>query len=493
MGVFPPNIINMKQVSVIVIGAGMSGLTAAALMAQKGKEVLVLEKNWLPGGCTSSYPRKHYIFESGATTLVGLDEDMPLQYVLAQTGIKIPAQQLEIPMKVHLNNGKTLTRYQDLTDWIAEASRVFGPKNQKEFWEKCFDISRAVWKISLQQTSFPPSNWGDLVKMGLNFRPMQLKYARYAFISVQQMLQKYELDGNQEFVDFVNEQLLITAQNHCEEVNMLFGATALCYTQFGNYYVPGGLLNLVQPFCDYIQTKGGEIRLRTEVKSIKPLEKGYEVVTNTETYQCETVISAIPINNTLELWQDEKIRNKFTPKLMESPQLNSAFTMGIVAKRKQNFDCIHHQLHLSTPLPYTQSASIFVSISRHDDPLRCPADEVVMNISTHVHDPEHTIIDKKEVVETAIFDALEAHGLMKKEDLVFYHSSTPKSWMKWTSRKWGFVGGYPQYMSLKPWQMLDARLDHKGAFICGDSTYPGQGIPGACLSGIIAVEKALRG
>ena len=37
--------------------------------------------------------------------------------------------------------------------------------------------------------------------------------------------------------------------------------------------------------------------------------------------------------------------------------------------------------------------------------------------------------------------------------------------------------------------MVDSRLDGKGAFICGDSVYPGQGIPGTCLSGIIAWNK----
>ncbi|MEM7660053.1 MAG: hypothetical protein AAF399_28340 [Bacteroidota bacterium] len=92
-------------------------------------------------------------------------------------------------------------------------------------------------------------------------------------------------------------------------------------------------------------------------------------------------------------------------------------------------------------------------------------------------------------MEEAIFEALEKAGLHKREGLIFHHSSTPKAWKKWTGREWGFVGGYPQYMNIKPWQMIDARLDHKNAYICGDSTYPGQGIPGACLSGIIAYEK----
>jgi phytoene dehydrogenase-like protein len=47
-------------------------------------------------------------------------------------------------------------------------------------------------------------------------------------------------------------------------------------------------------------------------------------------------------------------------------------------------------------------------------------------------------------------------------------------------------------MKIKPWQMLDARLDHHKAYMVGDTVYPGQGIPGVTLSGIIAAEKLLR-
>jgi phytoene dehydrogenase-like protein len=67
-----------------------------------------------------------------------------------------------------------------------------------------------------------------------------------------------------------------------------------------------------------------------------------------------------------------------------------------------------------------------------------------------------------------------------------------KRLQQWTQRQFGFVGGYPQLMRIKPWQMLDARLDGHRAYICGDTTYPGQGIPGVALSGIIAYEKLKR-
>jgi phytoene dehydrogenase-like protein len=94
-----------------------------------------------------------------------------------------------------------------------------------------------------------------------------------------------------------------------------------------------------------------------------------------------------------------------------------------------------------------------------------------------------------------VLEALELHDFIKRENIVYLHCSLTKEWQQWTARKWGFVGGYPQFMRIKPWQMNGHRLKTKSkrttAYICGDTTYPGQGIPGAALSGIIAAEKLM--
>jgi len=479
----------MQHKQVVVVGSGMGGLSAACMLASKGYRVAILEANLLPGGCTSTYYRKGYLFEAGATTLVGLDEDMPLWYVLKQCNISLNAVRLQKPMQVHLKDGTLIHRYENIDEWIIEAERVFGTKNQRVFWETCFDISKFVWGTSLNQLHFPPATINDLFQTAKSASFKQFQFLPYSFTSVYDFLKKYDLHSNELFLEFINEQLLITAQNHAAEVNMLFGATALCYTNFGNYYMPGGMIEMVKPLIEYIESRGGEFINRTQVERIEKLHNNYIITTNKETYQAEYLISNMPINNLLEVWNDKKVQQKFQPKIYTSEKLVSAFQMGIAFRRNKKFGILHHQIHSENVLPQIASKSIFVSLNHAEDTLRCPPDSMVASISTHVSHPEKNVNINKAEIEQAIINTLIAKDFFSKEDILYHHSATPETWQRWTFRKWGFVGGYPQYINVKPWQMLEHRLDNYKAYIVGDSVYPGQGIPGVVLSGIIAANK----
>ncbi|WP_347157025.1 phytoene desaturase family protein [Pontibacter chitinilyticus] len=476
---------------VVIVGSGFGSLTAAALLAKRGLHVCVLEQAKYPGGCATSYKRKGYLFETGATTLVGLDEHMPLRYLLDETGIQVDARKLEVPMQVHLPDGRVLTRYQQLDAWIAEAERVFGSYQQRPFWEHCYKVSKQVWRTSLQQQSFPVSKVTDLLHAALRARPSQLMLARGAFRTMEDVLRKYDLLQNQLFVDFVNEQLLITAQNYVGEVSEPFGATALCYTLYGNYYVPGGLLQLVKPVVKYLQEKGGEVKYGQDVKTITPVAGGYQTETVKATFSSRFVISGIPLNNTIKLFQDAAVQQKLQPYVLPSPLLNGAFTMSLVLQQDPP-DVLHHQVHVPGGLPLTGSKSIFISFSPKDDQLRAPAGEVVASVSTHIPDPAETYIQQKEALEEVIRQVLVERGLIQPGNIKYKQGATPGAWQFWTRRAFGAVGGYPQYRHIRPWQMKDARLDHRGAYVCGDTVYPGQGIPGVCLSGIIAANKLLQ-
>ncbi len=65
----------MKTKSVIVIGAGIGGITAATHLAKRGLHVTVVEKNSRPGGRCDRFRRDGHHFDTGPTLLV-----MPLLY-----------------------------------------------------------------------------------------------------------------------------------------------------------------------------------------------------------------------------------------------------------------------------------------------------------------------------------------------------------------------------------------------------------------------------
>jgi all-trans-retinol 13,14-reductase len=56
----------------IVIGSGISGLTAAAALAKRGRRVLVLEQHSVAGGLTQTFQRQHWNFATGVHYVSGV-------------------------------------------------------------------------------------------------------------------------------------------------------------------------------------------------------------------------------------------------------------------------------------------------------------------------------------------------------------------------------------------------------------------------------------
>ena len=59
---------------VIIIGAGLSGLTAAALLSKRKLKICVVEAQYKPGGSCGIFKRNDVIFEQGAAMIYGFNE-----------------------------------------------------------------------------------------------------------------------------------------------------------------------------------------------------------------------------------------------------------------------------------------------------------------------------------------------------------------------------------------------------------------------------------
>src|SRR4029450_7649444 len=87
----------MTYHDIIVVGAGIGGLTTAALLACAGYRVLVLEGHIEPGGCASSFERKRpngdrFVFDVGATLFAGFGPGGAHHWVGQRLGIPWPGR-----------------------------------------------------------------------------------------------------------------------------------------------------------------------------------------------------------------------------------------------------------------------------------------------------------------------------------------------------------------------------------------------------------------
>ena len=105
---------------VVIVGAGVAGLTAAALLARAGYQVTVLEKGRGPGGRAAQFTREGFTFDLGPTLLF-----MPhvFREAFAACGADFDAevelQRLRTNYRLHFPDGRTLTLSPVLSETMA--------------------------------------------------------------------------------------------------------------------------------------------------------------------------------------------------------------------------------------------------------------------------------------------------------------------------------------------------------------------------------------
>jgi C-3',4' desaturase CrtD len=478
----------------IIIGSGMGGMTAASYLSNAGHSTLVLEAAFSLGGCSSSYKRKGFVFESGATTLIGFDKHQPLRILEDDLGINIPKIPIEPSMQVHMN-GKKITRFNDREEWIEEAISHFGePEAQRSFWELAFKVADIVWKVSGKNHFFPPQKPTDWLRL-LKNDPRDVWVLPYALQSVKDVAGKKDIT-NPDFIRFLDEQLMISAQAPSSETPFLLGAPACTYTNATNYSVPGGLIQMVHSLRDFIEKNNGVVKNKEKVISLEQSDGGYRVLTEKagkrREYRGKLIVSNLPVWNMKDVTHG-KLGAYFEKESSKYQKAWGAFTMGIAMNDVFDDDMpLHHQIHLTEEdkREGLNSDSIFVSLSHPDDKVRSRDGYRTLNISTHANPEFWFNLNgnyeqlKQQVQEQIINILVQKFEGFHRDDIDTVFSSTPVTWNNWVYRKKGRVGGIPQQMDRSLLDWTPAETPFEGLYLVGDTVFPGQGIPGVTLSGI---------
>ncbi len=493
----------------VVLGAGLGGLAAAALLADAGDDVVVLEAHSTTGGCAGCFDRydraadgtpRRFRFDVGATTLSAMGPREPLGRLYAALGSAPHAVRLNPGMLYHASGGVIVRRHVDEEEWIAECCARFGERGQRGFWREVFLVNALGWELTAANPAFPPKSLRDLFRMitfaNLRNLPLLGRIRR----SVLQAMDHHGLEGNAAFAAFINEALMITAQARAADVPFPVGAMGLAYP--GDTWYPfGGMYAVAEHLERCIVARGGRVLTKRRVTALARDGDAWLLRTSRgESHRAPRVVANATIFDMPELLGGRGERY-FSRISRSAGPLWGAFTLYCAVR--DEFDdrgALYHQIAVHGD-ELEGAGSAFVSISHPADRGRAPEGWRTITVSTHVAAPERFAAMSRAEYHawkdrlTAATLALVGRALpgFRRAERKFLLAGTPRTFAHYTGRRHGTVGGIPHNISRNMLFMPKHRTPLKGLYLVGDTVYPGQGAPGVVLGALnLAAELVGR-
>ena len=284
----------VTRYDVLIIGAGMGGLSSGAFLAKEGKSVLILEKHDKPGGYVTSFTRARggYTFDSAIFHLTDMGEGQTVSQFIRYWGEEVQAMQVHYRFCCFIGDQEYVLDSQSARQ---ELIRYF-PQEAAAI-RKFFSLSARMMDETLSQGAPKPPyemNWLEKIGFGVTAvfkRPLFLRYATRDSVEFLERLFKSKRLASLLWSYYPLHSLIFFAH--------VFGWETAVRGQ--TYYPRGGMQAIPNAAAAAIRRHGGEVLLNCEVEHI--LVKDGRAVgvrcTDGREFYADVVISNAPIHHTL--------------------------------------------------------------------------------------------------------------------------------------------------------------------------------------------------
>ena len=477
---------------IVIVGAGLAGLSAALRLAGQGRRVTILEREAVPGGRNGLLNKDGYAFDTGPTvlTMPSLIEDA-FNCVGEKMSDWLTLKPLSPLYRAFYDDGTQLDVHAN-TEAMEEEIRKNVSAQEAEGYRRYVDFVTKLYKYEMNDfidrnidspLNLVTPNLAKLVALG-GFRRLAPKVntylkdprlqkvysfqAMYAGVSPQQALAIYAVIA---YMDSVN----------------------------GVFFPEGGMHALPRALAGAAQKHGVDIHYNSTVTSVEHRNGRAKAVITEDgrRFECDALI----LNPDLPVaWREllgvEPRRHK---KLLYSP---SCVTLLVGSSKKYDF-AAHHNIHfgrkwdeifdeLIKEKKFMSDPSLLVTVPTHDDPTLAPVGKhsyYVLFPTPNLDSPLNWDIERSRYRDHMI-DTMEARGYTGFGDAIeVEHMTTPVEW-----RAQGMEAGAPfasahTFLQTGPFRPRNMAKGFENVVFAGSGTQPGVGVPMVLISGRLAAER----
>ena len=490
----------MAEWDVVVVGAGVGGLSAAIRLAARGQRVCVLEQNAHAGGKMGQITSNGFRWDTGPSVITMrpvLDE------LFQSAGRRLEDYLHLLPVepltRYFYPDGRRLDASRDLTR-MAEQIAALEPRTVEGYLAylayaaRIHRITGPVFIYNRPPTlaSFSQVHPGDYLKID-PFRTMQQAIQGYVRSPhLRQLLGR--------FATYVGASpyLAPATLNVIAHVELTGGV----------WYPQGGIYAIAQSMLRLAQELGVEVRTGCEVQQIH-IENGRTsgvVTTQGEMVPARAVLANVDVATVYErLLPTASIPLNRVHHLQTAKTSCSGFIL-LLGVRGQHPELAHHNIFFSRDYRSEFEAiflcgvppdepTIYLSITSKTDPNHAPpgCENWFVLVNVPALGPEFDWQTQKEAYRDRIINRLMDFGYDIRQQIADERCITPLDLERQTGARRGALYGRSSNERLAAFLRPHNRCpDIKGLYFAGGTTHPGGGVPMVILSGKVAADFILE-
>ncbi len=250
-----------EKTKILIIGAGVAGLSAGIYAQMNGFESTIYEMHSIPGGLCTSWKRRGYTFDGAVRYLAGVNKQSKGYQLWEELGIlqDTPIHYYDEFVCIEGSDGRKLHLYTDI-DRLEQHLLELAPQDKRiieEFIEGIRDFTRMELPVDLTA-----EDARELAEMGMDLLPVLMPTLRWRSVALRDYAKRFQ-------DPLLREGLLLFFQFSPEDFPMMLCLSTLAMMNDHEAGYPlGGSLPIAKSLEKRYLALGGEVVYRTKVTDI---------------------------------------------------------------------------------------------------------------------------------------------------------------------------------------------------------------------------------